>query len=156
MAARSFLPEPNKSADGASGVPPTPDNIESRDIRSRTTGTTIEVIRKRSDFLAANRGKRFVAPGFVLLCHPRPESHPVHPDLKRFGITVTKKIGNAVTRNRMKRCFRALMAETLPEHGLAGADHIMIGRKQAGEPQFADMKSDLVKGLAHLARKVGK
>ena len=49
----------------------------------------------------------------------------------RFGITVTKKIGNAVVRNRMKRRFRALLREILPLHGLAGADHVLIGRERA-------------------------
>lgn len=156
VAARSFLPERNSSADGAPGVPLTPENPDSRDTRSPECKPDIEVIRKRSDFLAANRGKRFVAPGFVLLCHPRPDSHPVSPDIRRFGITVTKKIGNAVVRNRMKRRFRALLAQTLPEHGMPGADHIMIGRKQMREPDFADMKSDLIKGLSHLARKAGR
>lgn len=156
VAARSFLPEQNISADGAPDVPLNSDNQDNTDIRSRQREPAIEVIRKRSDFLAANRGKRFVAPDFVLLCHPRPDSHPVPPDMKRFGITVTKKIGNAVARNRMKRRFRALIAETLPEHGLSGADHILIGRKQARERSFADMKTDLIKGLTHLARKAGR
>lgn len=156
VAARSFLPEQNISADGTPGVPLTSDKQQSRNIHSPAREPAIQVIRKRADFLAANRGKRFVAPDFVLLCHPRPDSHPESPDLKRFGITVTKKIGNAVTRNRMKRRFRALIAETLAEHGLAGSDHILIGRKQARERSFADMKSDLIKGLNHLARKAGR
>lgn len=156
VAARSSLPEQNISADGTPDVSLTSDNQDNTDIRSHQRKPVIEVIRKRSDFLAANRGKRFVAPDFVLLCHPRPDSHPEAPDLKRFGITVTKKIGNAVARNRMKRRFRALITETLPEHGLPGADHILIGRKQARERSFADMKTDLLKGLTHLARKAGR
>ena len=46
----------------------------------------------------------------------------------RFGITVTKRIGNAVVRNRMKRRFRALIRELLPVHGLTDTDHVLIGR----------------------------
>ena len=46
----------------------------------------------------------------------------------RVGFTVTKKIGGAVVRNRMKRRFRALAREIVPGEGLAGADHVMIGR----------------------------
>lgn len=114
----------------------------------------IEVIRKRPDFLAANRGKRFVTPGFILLAHKRRAEHPVPPDTIRYGITVTKKIGNAVTRNRMKRRFRALLAEMLPQYGITGADHIMIGRKENKERDFSAMKADLEKALKHLAKKL--
>src|SRR5215213_2837824 len=56
-------------------------------------------LRKRSDFLAANRGARFHTPGFVLLVRSRDDGDPA----RRIGFTVTKKIGNAVVRNRMKR-----------------------------------------------------
>src|SRR5215217_2036693 len=79
---------------------------------------------KRADFLAANRGKRAPMPGFVLLVRPRSDDDPT----MRVGFTVTKKIGNAVVRNRMKRRFRALSREILPELGIAGADHVLIGR----------------------------
>ena len=57
-------------------------------------------------------------PGFVLLVRPRGDDDPT----MRIGITVTKKIGNAVVRNRMKRRFRALAREPLPALGVAGAD----------------------------------
>ena len=136
--------------------------------------SNIQVIRKRPDFLAANRGKRFVTPDFVLLAHKRRAEHPAPSDTIRYGITVTKKIGNAVARNRMKRRFRALLAETLPQYGMAGVDHIMIGRKSApkdgskdnpkdspknsqknrAERDFSVMKADLEKALKHLAKKL--
>jgi len=112
------------------------------------------VIRKRADFLAANRGKRFVTPSFVLLAHRRHPGHPVPADMIRHGITVTKKIGNAVARNRMKRRFRALLAQVLPGEGIPGVDHIMIGRKADKEADFASMKADLEKGLRYLAKKL--
>jgi ribonuclease P protein component len=114
----------------------------------------IQVIRKRPDFLAANRGKRFVTASFVLLAYQRPAGHLATPETIRYGITVTKKIGNAVARNRMKRRFRSLLAELLPQFGIKGADHIMIGRKQDGEQDFAAMKSDLEKALKNLAKKL--
>ena len=87
----------------------------------------ISVITKRADFLRANSGLRNARAGFVLLTRPN-DGQGI-----RFGITVTKKIGNAVVRNRMKRRFRALLRELLPELGLAGADHVLIGR-EAVEP----------------------
>ncbi|HSG57532.1 MAG TPA: ribonuclease P protein component, partial [Paracoccaceae bacterium] len=73
---------------------------------------TITVLTKRADFLAANRGLRNARPGFVLLTRPNDGRG------MRFGITVTKKVGNAVVRNRMKRRFRELLRDALPTAGL--------------------------------------
>jgi len=103
---------------------------------------------KRSDFLAANRGKRAPMPGFVLLVHQRNDADPA----MRVGFTVTKKIGNAVVRNRMKRRFRALARDLLPEHGIAGADHVLIGRNSGIERDFAALSADLSKALGKVRR----
>ena len=65
----------------------------------------------------------------------------------RIGFTVTKKIGNAVIRNRMKRRFRALARDTLPEHGIAGADHVLIGRTGGIERDFASLAAELKRAL---------
>src|SRR5918997_2941345 len=81
-------------------------------------------LRKRADFLAANAGKRASGPGFVLMVRDRADGDPA----KRVGFTVTKKIGGAVVRNRMKRRLRALAREIFPARGMVGADHVMIGR----------------------------
>jgi ribonuclease P protein component len=106
------------------------------------------VIKKRADFLSANRGKRFAAPGFVLLVHDRKDNKA---DI-RLGITITKKVGNAVIRNRMRRRFRSLMREMLGDNGRPGADHILIGRKDGIEIDFDRLRSDLTRAL----RKLGK
>jgi len=68
----------------------------------------------------------------------------------RLGITVTRKIGNAVVRNRMKRRFRALARAILPEAGLAGADFVMIGRATGIERPFAQLADELGRALAKL------
>lgn len=107
--------------------------------------TSLSVIRKRADFLAANRGIRVARPGFVLLARPNDGRG------KRFGITVTKKIGNAVVRNRMKRRFRALLRATLPEAGLADHDHVLIGREGGVARDFALLAEDLCAALARAA-----
>lgn len=101
----------------------------------------LRVLTKRSDFLAANKGLRVARPGFVLLARPNDGAG------LRFGITVTKKIGNAVVRNRMKRRFRALVRELLPEHGLAGHDHVLIGREGGVERDFALLRKELLVAL---------
>ena len=103
------------------------------------------VIRKRADFVAANRGLRVARPGFVLLAHPNGGQG------KRFGVTVTKKIGNAVVRNRMKRRFRELLRAALPEAGLADHDHVLIGREGGIERDFAQMREELAEALARAA-----
>ena len=82
-------------------------------------------------------------PGFVLLVRDRDDGDATI----RFGITVTKKIGSAVVRNRMKRRFRALGRELLPTEGVAGADHILIGRKGGIERNFDALRSEFFKAL---------
>ena len=104
------------------------------------------VIKKRSDFLAANRGKRYATPGFVLLVRDRQDDSPAI----RLGITITKKVGNAVIRNRMRRRFRALALEMLADKGKAGGDHILIGRDSGIERDFDALRADMVKALGKL------
>ncbi len=104
------------------------------------------VIKKRSDFLAANRGKRYATPGFVLLVKDRQDDDPAI----RLGITITKKVGNAVVRNRMRRRFRELAREMLAEKGKAGADHVLIGRDGGIEKDFAELRTDMAKALGKL------
>ena len=99
------------------------------------------MLSRRADFLAANRGLRVARPGFVLLARANQGSG------QRFGITVTKRIGNAVVRNRMKRRFRALLRELLPVHGLADTDHVLIGREGGIERDFARLREELVAAL---------
>ena len=106
---------------------------------------TRATIRKRADFLAANRGLRVARPGFVLLAHPNGGQG------KRFGITVTKKIGNAVVRNRMKRRFRELLRAALPEAGLPDHDHVLIGREGGVERDFARLADELGEALRRAA-----
>ncbi len=70
----------------------------------------------------------------------------------RVGFTVTKKIGGAVIRNRMKRRFRALAREIVAVRGFAGADHVMIGRAKGIERDFSQMRSELVSALDRLRK----
>ena len=107
------------------------------------------VLSRRADFLAANRGLRIARPGFVLLARPN------GGESMRFGITVTKKIGNAVVRNRMKRRFRALLREALPAEGLPGHDHVLIGREGGVERDFALLRQELSAALGRAAQGKG-
>ncbi|MEL6541636.1 MAG: ribonuclease P protein component [Pseudomonadota bacterium] len=105
----------------------------------------LSVLTKRADFVAANKGLRNAKPGFVLLTRPNGGVGT------RYGVTVTKKIGNAVVRNRMKRRFRELLRAALPKGGLADHDHVLIGRAGGVERDFATMAQELDKALAKAA-----
>ncbi|OYX46003.1 ribonuclease P protein component [Altererythrobacter fulvus] len=109
----------------------------------------LSTLRKRADFLAANHGLRVARPGFVLLARPNGGLG------MRFGITVTKKVGNAVVRNRMKRRFRELLRATLPLEGLPDHDHVLIGREGGIERDFARLKDELGAALKRAAEGKG-
>jgi ribonuclease P protein component len=87
-------------------------------------------------------------PGFVLLMHPRGDGDPAI----RVGYTVTKKIGGAVVRNRMKRRFRSLARAILPDLGVAGADHVLIGRAGGIERDYATLGDELRRALAKVQK----
>jgi ribonuclease P protein component len=87
-------------------------------------------------------------PGFVLLVRDRQDSDPS----MRVGFTVTRKIGGAVVRNRMKRRFRALAREIVPAKGFAGSDHVMIGRSKGVERDFGLLRSELAGALDRLRK----
>ena len=87
-------------------------------------------------------------PGFVLLVRPRNDGDPA----MRLGLTVSKKVGNAVTRNRMKRRFRELARAILPEAGHEGADHVLIGRQAGVERDYGQLGAELRRALDKLRR----
>jgi ribonuclease P protein component len=91
---------------------------------------------------------RATTPGFVLLVRDRKDSDAA----MRVGFTVTKKIGGAVVRNRMKRRFRALAREVVAARGIPGADHVMIGRSKGIERDFAQLRSELAGALDRLRK----
>ncbi|HTI30652.1 MAG TPA: ribonuclease P protein component [Sphingomonas sp.] len=98
----------------------------------------MKTLSRRADFLAANKGRRRVTPGFILIMHEREgDAEP------RVGFTVTKKIGNAVVRNRMKRRFRALAREVIAPVARDHRDYILIGRAGGIERDYGKMVSEL-------------
>jgi ribonuclease P protein component len=131
--------------------PPQPRPQEAVGIVRADSGSNtgrIEKLRRRAEFLAANGASRAATPGFVLLVRRRGDDDPA----MRLGLTVSKKVGNAVVRNRMKRRFRELARAILPEAGIAGADHVLIGRAGGIERPFAELVADLQRALAKIAR----
>ncbi|WP_324076785.1 MAG: ribonuclease P protein component [Erythrobacter sp.] len=114
--------------------------------QAASSNSPLKTLTKRADFLSANSGLRNARAGFVLLTRPN-EGQGI-----RFGITVTKKIGNAVVRNRMKRRFRELLRAALPAQGLPDHDHVLIGRAGGIERDFHLMAEELSKALARAAQ----
>ncbi len=75
------------------------------------------------------------------------------PDLIRVGFTCSKKVGNAVARNRAKRRLRAVAQQVIPQHGKPGWDYVLIGRVSATATlPFETLKADLIRAIANLHR----
>ena len=82
-------------------------------------------------------------PGFVLQLRRRDDGDPA----MRVGFTVTKKVGGAVIRNRLKRRLRALARDHIPALGVPGADHVLIGRSGGIERDYSLLRDELVRAL---------
>jgi len=103
----------------------------------------LNTIKKRADFLSiTDKGKRFITGSFILQTRPRPADHPAQ-HVARFGFTVTKKMGNAVTRNRIKRRLREAVRLAGVSHALADNDYVVIPRHKAKDCTFADLLRDM-------------
>ncbi len=103
----------------------------------------LNTIQKRKDFLlASSAGKRFITNSFILQMMPRNAAHPA-PPAPRFGFTVTKKMGNAVIRNRIKRRLREAVREKAMPLAKAGNDYVIISRHKALDCPFPDLLRDM-------------
>ena len=98
---------------------------------------------KRADFLRLARGRKWAAPGLVL----QMAETPAPGTEARAGFTVTKKIGNAVVRNRARRRLREAARAVLPLYGVAGHDYVLIAREATPVRPFASLIDDLKQAL---------
>lgn len=109
-----------------------------------------EVLKKRREFLAAAKARRAGAASMMVQGRRRRDGE-ADPDLVRVGYTCSKKVGNAVARNRAKRRLRAVAAEVLPREGRPGWDYVLIGRADVTAARaYPDLLRDLEKALGKL------
>jgi ribonuclease P protein component len=99
-------------------------------------------LKQRADFLAAAAGSRAPAGGFVLQARDRHEDGPV-----RVGFTCSKKVGNSVERNRVRRRLREVVRLTPPEAMRRGFDYVLIGRTTALQMPFDRLVEDFDRAL---------
>ncbi|WP_291173758.1 ribonuclease P protein component [Hyphomicrobium sp.] len=104
----------------------------------------LETLKKRSEFLRLRGGARFATPSFVL--ETRPAAEAGRTDI-RFGYTVTKKLGGAVVRNRIRRRLKAAVGLIAPKLARPGHDYVLVARAAAYDRAFADLKKDLERAL---------
>ena len=122
-----------------------------RDASAAVSACPVERLRARQDFLRAGRGRRQVMPGFILLGRERAPDEAAGRAVARVGFTCSKKLGNAVTRNRAKRRLRALAARVMPAAARPGWDYVLIGRPGATVAlPFAEMATQLETALRRL------
>ncbi|WP_299046800.1 ribonuclease P protein component [uncultured Tateyamaria sp.] len=106
----------------------------------------LETLKTRADFLRAARARRVVMPGFILQARKRDDDGPI-----RVGFTCSKKVGNAVARNRAKRRLREVARHVLGQRGRAATDYVLVGRADitASRP-FSDLIADCNAALDQL------
>ena len=106
----------------------------------------LDRITQRKDFLRLAKAQRVHSPSFVLQSRNRKDNSPM-----RVGFTCSKKVGNAVARNRAKRRLREIARLILPISGQPGHDYVLIGRANVtATTDFAAMQAELTKSLQKL------
>ena len=109
----------------------------------------IQRLKKRSDFLRiAKSGKKYVCPAFILQMDSTPLLFLSNEEV-RFGVTASKKVGNAVKRNRAKRRIRALILGS-KENLRQNHDYVLIARHAIFDREFAKMQADLQEALIRI------
>jgi ribonuclease P protein component len=102
-------------------------------------------LRRRAEFLRVARAKkRFAATGLVLQVRRWGRDEGIASEANvGLGFTVSKKVGNAVERNRVRRRLRAVATEILPQYAKSNRDYVVIGRRAALQRTFPDLQADL-------------
>jgi ribonuclease P protein component len=108
----------------------------------RLPRTRPERLRKRAEFLAVRRGEKRRGRLFLLEVLERGDASP-----PRVGFTVTRKVGNAVVRNRIRRRLREAVRVTAPDDMRPGSDYVIVGREEVLAAPFAEIGAELSRRL---------
>ncbi|OYU38658.1 MAG: ribonuclease P protein component [Pseudorhodobacter sp. PARRP1] len=109
----------------------------------------VETMKNRPDYLRTAQGRRQGTGSFLLQGRARGDDQP----LVRIGFTASKKIGNAVARNRAKRRMRALAHQILPTLARPGWDYVLVAKPEATiSRDYKDMLEDLASALTSVHR----
>ena len=119
------------------------ENLSSEDCNSKHA---LETLSKRVDFIAASKAEKFIGKSIIV------QARPNSLETIRVGYTASKKVGNAVMRNRAKRRMRAAAAETVAQYGTSGTDYVLIGRAESTcNAKFKDLKFELLHAFKKLS-----
>ena len=128
-------------------------DFEGHAITDSDPAIAVEVVRlkRRSEFLAAAAtGRRWVAPSFVLQVGPRPVDAKAAVGEIGLGFTASRRVGNAVARNRAKRRLREAARMLLPDAAAAGHDYVLIARAEVLTCAFQTLLNDLEKAFSRV------
>jgi ribonuclease P protein component len=119
---------------------------------ARGSPSRITTLRKRAEFLRVRKGLRCATPSFVVEAKERPEIAPDQPAeaAPRFGFTVTRQVGHAVERNRIRRRLKAAVKDAGLKLAKSGFDYVVIARRPALTSPFATLADDLAKAIARM------
>ncbi|MCZ8186998.1 MAG: ribonuclease P protein component [Beijerinckiaceae bacterium] len=115
-------------------------------VRKGAPPFRFETLKKRSDFKAASAGFRYATPGFTLLRKPGTGEDGI----VRYGLTVTRKVGNAVVRNRIRRRLRAAIRALARHHEGPAMDVVILARAALLTLPFTTIEADLARAVASL------
>jgi len=105
-------------------------------------------LKQRAEFLAVVAGAKIPAGAFILQARRRDDDGPA-----RIGFTVSKKVGTAVERNRVRRRLREAVRRSAPPHLRAGHDYVIVGRRAALTTDFARLTTELEQSLVRFHKR---
>jgi ribonuclease P protein component len=111
----------------------------------------VDRLRRRADYLRVQAANRRVAlPGLLLQAAPASDTENPTGSALRIGFTASRKVGNAVLRNRARRRLKALAGAVMPRHALSGHDYVLVARQATPTRDFAALRGDLEAALKKL------